>query len=83
VGLLYANGQGVPQDKVVAYALLNLAAAQESSSGDHTASSSRSRLAADMTKRAVEAGQALSRRMNAPGNLLKALDSYLAGSGSR
>jgi TPR repeat protein len=83
LGYLYGMGQGVPQDKVVAYALLNLAAAQESSSGDHTASSNRSRLAAGMTEQAIEAGQALSRKMSVPGNLLKALDSYLAGSGSR
>ena len=77
LGVLYANGQGVPSNKVVAYALYNLSAAKESSSGDHTASQNRSRLANGMTAQAIEAGQALSRQMNVPGNFLKALDGYL------
>jgi hypothetical protein len=36
-----------------------------------------------MTEQAVEFGQALARKMSVPGHLLKALDEYLAASGSR
>jgi TPR repeat protein len=75
---LYDNGQGVPQDYVAAYALINLAAARESQDGDHWAFQARAKLADSMTQQKIEAAQALSRAMNRPGNLLKALDQYLA-----
>jgi len=83
LGVMYANGQGVPGNNVIAYALWNLAAAQESASGNHDASNNRSKLVNGMTAQAIEAGQALSRQMGQPGNLFKALDSYRPGPNQR
>lgn len=73
LGTLHVDGQGVPQSRVVAYALYNLAAAD-----NETAAKNRSGLSEGMTNREIEAGQALSREMSKPGNVLKALDQYLA-----
>jgi TPR repeat protein len=80
LGFLYATGQGVPQNLVVTYALFNLPSAQDSSDND-SISQERDSLAAHMTKQEIEAGQSLSQEMSRPGNLLKALDQYLATPG--
>jgi hypothetical protein len=80
LGLLYATGHGMPQNRVVAYALFNLATAQNSSIKEG-ASMVRAALAKRMTEQEIKAGQALSQEMSRPGNLLKALDQYLAASG--
>jgi hypothetical protein len=73
LGSLYAVGRGVPQNNVVAYALFNLLATPASS-----VIKIRSFLTTLMSQQEIEAGQALTRRMNAPGQLLKALDDYMA-----
>jgi len=81
----YYKGLGVPQNNVVAYALWDVAAAQ-ASSGNACASQAskvRSVLAANLTAQDIKAAQALSREMSQPGNLLKALDRYLATSVSK
>jgi TPR repeat protein len=80
LGALYTNGHGVRQNRVVAYALFNLTTAQDSSNND-LASKRRASLAAKMTEQEIKSGQALSQEMSRPGNLLKALDQYLATSG--
>jgi len=75
---LYYNGSGVPRNGVAAYALYSLAAAR----GDKTASNNREALAGSMAdKKDLEAGDALARKMDVPGNFLKALDEYLATCG--
>ena len=80
LGLLYVKGQGVSRNYVAAYALFNLSSTQESAGSDHTASENRSKTANLMSKQEIEAGQALSRKMSAPGQLLKALDEYMSTS---
>jgi hypothetical protein len=70
---MYADGLGVPQNKIVAYALFNLAAANS----NKVATSHRNTLLEKMTPREIEAGQALSRELAKPGNFGKALDAYL------
>jgi TPR repeat protein len=81
LGALYANGQGAPQNKVIAYALFNPAVARDSS-GDERATQVRAWLATQMTQQEIKAGQALSQEMSRPGNLLNALDQYLVTSGT-
>jgi hypothetical protein len=76
LGGMYAEGQGVPQNKIVAYALFNLAAAN-SSKVSKVATSHRNTLLDKMTPREIEVGQALSRELAKPGNFSKALDAYL------
>jgi TPR repeat protein len=77
LGVLYAMGQGVPRNITVAYALFDLSAAQDAS---RRANGLKGRALAEkmMTKQQIEAGQALSREMGKPSDLLKALDAYLA-----
>jgi TPR repeat protein len=72
---VYDNGQGVPQDKVLAYALYNLSAAGDPPS--NKAISNRDAIVEQMTPREIEAGQALTRALAQPGNFAKALDAYL------
>jgi hypothetical protein len=70
---MYINGQGVPQDYVIAYALYNLSATGDPSS-DNPATNNRSNLTARMTPQQITAGQELTRRMMKMG-VLKAIDS--------
>jgi TPR repeat protein len=79
LGLLYARGQGVPQNKIVAYALSDRAVVLNAPSDAH-APATRAALAANMTEQEIKSGQALSQEMSRPGNLLNALDQYLAAS---
>ena len=77
----YANGYGVPENNVVAYALY----------GDEPEPSKDScrpikycaELAADMTAQEIKAAQALAQELNRPGNFRKALNRYLAASAGK
>jgi TPR repeat protein len=55
LGWMYAEGQGVPQNKIVAYALYNLSAANDAS--NKMAMSFRNTLLDKMTPREIEVGQ--------------------------
>lgn len=77
LGAMYDNGHGVPRDLIVAYALYNLSAAKDFSHKS-PATHNRNTHAEHMTPTQIEAGQALSRKMSVKGNLLRALDQYLA-----
>jgi hypothetical protein len=77
LGGMYANGQGVPQDKVLAYALFNLSSAAGDPSTNKPATRNRNIITKEMTPREIEAGQALTRALAQPGNFGKALDTYL------
>lgn len=63
LGVLYADGQGVPQDDVAAYMWFNLAAAQ----GIDEAAKNRDIMAGRLTAAAREAAQRLSRECLARG----------------
>jgi len=76
LGGMYDSGRGVPQDKVLAYALYNLAAASQPSF-NNKATSNRDAIVKQMTPREIKAGQALTRKLAKPGNFAKALDAYL------
>jgi len=77
LGAMYEDGRGVPEDKVLAYALYNLSAANDSSS-ENKAWSNRDWLAHKLSREALLRGQELSRQLAQPGNFSKALDAYLA-----
>ena len=77
LGVMYANSRGVARNYIVAYALYNLSASIDSSDKNN-ATNNRNSLVKHMTPAQVEAGQALTRKMSTRGNLLKALDRYLA-----
>jgi len=70
LGDMYYFGKGAPRDKVLAYALYSLSA----EGIDQRVSIAEG----DMTAQEIESGKALSAKMSEPGNLLKALDKYLA-----
>jgi hypothetical protein len=76
LGVMYANGLGVPQDKVLAYALYNLSAAGDPSD-QNKATHNRDAIEKEMSPREIEAGKALTRELAQPGNFGKALDAYL------
>ena len=61
LGFMYANGEGVPEDDVRAYAWINLAAVQ----GNEYAERSRAMLRQRMTPAQIAEAQALSRRLAA------------------
>jgi uncharacterized protein len=54
---MYANGQGVPEDNVLAYMWFNLAAAQ----GDEDAKKGKGMISENMTKEQIAEAQKLSR----------------------
>ena len=54
---MYADGEGVPEDDVLAYMWYNLAAAQ----GDEIAQSNKGRLERQMTREQIAEAQRLSR----------------------
>lgn len=72
LGVMYRNGQGVRQSLVLAYALYNSAAA----GGNKQAVDNRNALGQTLSEAQMEAGQALTRRMQKEG-LLKVMDAYL------
>ena len=57
LGLMYADGEGVPEDNVYAYMWWNIAASQ----GDADASTSKEVVARGMSQSAIEEAQRLSR----------------------
>lgn len=72
LGVMYYNGQGVPKNSVVAYALFNLA--------ERTADtnySNRDIVAKELTPKQLVAGQRLSNEMAKPNSLNKAIAAYL------
>lgn len=73
LGRMYDNGQGVASSRVVAYALYNLAAASDPAS-TNMGTKNRTELIALLSPKEIEAGQALTRELSKPGNLLNALD---------
>jgi hypothetical protein len=77
LGWMYAKGQGVPQDKVLAYALFNLSSAAGDPSTNKPATWNRDIITKEMTPREIEASQALTRALAQLGNFGKALDTYL------
>lgn len=72
LGSMYYNGQGVPQNLVIAYALYNLAAANDPSV--QGAARNREMASDAMTPSQLEAGERLTIELMKPGNFLKALD---------
>ena len=64
LGLLYADGKGVPKDFVKAYALYNFSPMHDKLSAD-----TRGKLASKMSRAQIEAGQALIREMQRIGVL--------------
>ena len=64
LGLMYANGTGVPQDDVVAYAWLNLAAAQGNELASENKDTLRTRMTANQIARARELSATLFDRIN-------------------
>jgi len=76
LGVMYKEGQGVPQLKVVAYAFFNLSAASDPSE-DGNAPKNRTKTADLMPTKEIVAAQDLTREMAKQGNLLKALDGYI------
>lgn len=75
LGVLYEYGLGVPKNYIAAYALYNIAAAQDNDN-QTGAATNRSRLMSSMTSAQVDDGQSLTRQMQRIG-VLKALDLYL------
>jgi len=73
LGGCYFLGQGVAQDYVLAYAIVNLAASE-----DQGAREWRTALAKELSNAQVEQGQAISRQLARPGEFLKALDAAAA-----
>lgn len=67
LGSMYSSGKGCAPNRVVAYALFNISDAK-----------AREGLAMTMTPNEIETGQALTREIVKQGNLLNAIDSYLA-----
>lgn len=77
LGWMYAHGEGVPYQRVVAYALYSIAAETDAAGGMY-AIKNRKALMRTMGKGEVAAAQRLVLEMQVPGNLLKAMDHYLA-----
>jgi TPR repeat protein len=71
---LYANGQGVQRSAVVAYALCDMLGLK----GHATACTTRTKVRKLIKRYEVVAAQTLSREMSRPGNVINALDEYLA-----
>ena len=59
LGVYYDEGLGVPEDRMTAYAWLNIAAAN----GDTRAKSHKTKLAKKMSRKQIDKAQALSREM--------------------
>lgn len=77
LGWMYAHGEGVPHQRVVAYALYSIAAGTDAVGGTY-AVKNRQALMRTMGRGEVAAAQRLVLEMQVPGNLLKAMDHYLA-----
>lgn len=73
---MYAKGQGVPSNRVVAYALGKLSQAGDPVKGLESTPQN-DPLGQTLSSKEIEAAQALTREITIPGNLLKALDNFL------
>jgi uncharacterized protein len=71
--VMYANGQGVPQDWVVAYALFDISSADTTTLG----AKGKGIAATKMTLKQIEAGKRLTAEITKPNNLSKAIAEYL------
>lgn len=69
LGLMYAVGNCVPQDDVLAYALFNIASADNPLSRGM-----RSNISERMSRSQIDEGQAITKQLVRPGEFLKALD---------
>ncbi len=76
LGAMYESGYGVKENRVAAYALYNLSYEIDTAK-DNPAFTNRSRIAKVMSKKEIDAAQALTREMLKPRNRLKALDQYV------
>jgi len=77
----FYTGVGFPKDKVAAYALCNLAATASKPKAGGMSISLRTSIAGGMTKKEIEAGQALTRKIHNEGAInMAALDKYIAQS---
>lgn len=76
---MYADGRGVPINRVAAFALLNLVAANITTA-DSPAANQRAELAKLMSTGEVEQGQELSRELTKSKSLLATLDQFISGS---
>ena len=75
LGVMFEHGRGVPPNRVIAYALYNRSAANNPSKYND-AVADRAKLVESMSAKEIEAAQNLTRNMEKPGNLVKALDAY-------
>lgn len=75
--MIFAEGRGVPQDKVLAYALLNLSAMNDGSAKGN-AIPLYNRLLKELTPREIDDGQQLSRALAEPGKFGGVLDARMA-----
>ena len=80
LGVLYQNGQGVAQDKVLAMALYNLSVAY-AGKGQTQAAQNRQGLANQMPLDEVKKALALTEELLKPDNLQPGLAAYLAQPG--
>ncbi|MCE5182611.1 MAG: SEL1-like repeat protein [Betaproteobacteria bacterium] len=76
LGVMYEKGRGVPQSKVVAYALYDLSAEGDPSEANGAAKN-RAALAEFMSGKAIDIAHILARQMTKPGYMLKTLDQYV------
>ncbi len=76
LGVLYDNGQGVPQDKILAMALYNVSVAVAQNSNTQAARN-RQGLANRMPLEDVKKSLTLTEELLKPGNLKPALEAYL------
>ena len=76
MGALYASGQGVPANRVVAYALYVLSEGS-ASAADNRADWNRILVDARLDSKEIAAAQELSREMAKSKNLLAAMDRYI------
>ena len=76
LGQMYEGGQGVQQDRIVAYALFSISSALDEDEDD-VSPENLDAIAKEMSPTEIEIAKALAVEMSKQGNLLKALDAYL------
>ena len=76
LGLIYVKGQGVTPNPLVAYALWSVSAAGDPGR-ENPAAAHRTELAESFPPKVLDAAQALAAELAKPGNLLKAIQTFL------
>lgn len=76
LGVMYLNGEGVPRNPVIAYALFNMAA----NCAYSNSVSARKQVAQSMSKRAISEARGLSVAMVVNGKIIEAIEEYLSRS---